>query len=101
MEMGRIPQSSLGGASAGGAITPTQPVSPENAAQQRHLIQAVKAINASELLGEHNELTFVLDRTTHRTLVRVVNKDTREVVMQIPSESVLRMAQELKPPTDN
>jgi uncharacterized FlaG/YvyC family protein len=56
----------------------------------------VKAINASELLGQQNELTFAVDRATHRTIVRVVNKDTREVVMQIPPENVLRMAADLK-----
>jgi flagellar protein FlaG len=96
MEMGSIPQSSLGAAGAGGAVPTAQPVTPENAEQRRNLIQAVKAINASELLGQQNELTFVVDRATHRTIVRVVNKDTREVVMQIPAESVLRIAADLK-----
>lgn len=96
MDMGRIPQSSSGAGSAGSAVAGSQPVTPENAEQRRNLIQAVKAINASELLGQQNELTFVVDRATHRTIVRVVNKDTREVVMQIPAESVLRMAADLK-----
>ena len=30
--------------------------------EQRNLIQAVKAVNASGMLGQDNELTFVLDR---------------------------------------
>jgi flagellar protein FlaG len=96
MDMGSIPQSSLGAGSAGSAAPTAQPVTLESAEQRRRLIQAVKAINASELLGQQNELTFAVDRATHRTIVRVVNKDTREVVMQIPPESVLRMAADLK-----
>jgi uncharacterized FlaG/YvyC family protein len=64
--------------------------------EQRTLIQAVKAVNASEMLGQDNELTFVLDRNTRRAVVRIVNKQTGEVVQQIPAEYVLRMAEELK-----
>ncbi len=68
----------------------------ETVSSQRQLIQAVKAVNGAELFGYNSELTFVFDRQTHRALVRVVNKDTREVIMQIPAENVLRMAQERK-----
>lgn len=63
---------------------------------QRTLIQAVKAVNAAELLGSDNELTFILDRQTRRAVVRIVNKQTHEVVSQIPAEYILRMAEELK-----
>jgi len=63
---------------------------------QRNLIQSVKAINASEFLGQENELTFILDRATRRVAVRLVSRKTGEVVEQIPAEYVLRMAEELK-----
>ena len=61
---------------------------------QRDLIQAVKAINSAELFGHNNELTFVFDRDSRRTLVRVVDRSTHEVVMQIPAERVIEMAKE-------
>jgi len=61
-------------------------------AQRRELIKAVKALNQTELFGENNELTFILDRNTHRPLMRLVDRKTREVIRQIPPESVLRMA---------
>jgi flagellar protein FlaG len=63
---------------------------------QRTLIQAVKAVNATEMFGQDNELTFFLDRNSRRAVVRIVNKKTREVVQQIPPEYVLRMAEEIK-----
>jgi flagellar protein FlaG len=63
---------------------------------QRTLIRAVKAVNATEMFGQDNELTFFLDRNSRRAVVRIVNKKTREVVQQIPPEYVLRMAEEIK-----
>ena len=70
--------------------TPT----PENPQEQRELIHAVKAVDAPALFGEGNELTFVRDRETGKTLARVVNSKTGDVVMQLPPEYVLEMAKE-------
>lgn len=71
-------------------------VTPERTAEQREVIQAIKAVNAAELFGENSELTFVLDRETRRPVVRIVDRQTNELIQQIPPEYVLRMAQELK-----
>ncbi len=76
------------------ATAPEVPASIQK--EQREMIRAVKAINASELFGEDNELTFVLDRETRRPLVRIVDKKTQQVVRQIPPEYALRMAEDLK-----
>jgi len=74
---------------------PADPPSARAAAPaQRELIQAVRAINAAALFGHDNELTFILDRATRRAVVRIVNRDTREVIQQIPAEYVLRLAEE-------
>jgi flagellar protein FlaG len=70
------------------------PALPAPNPEQRALIQAVKAVNATALLGEDNELSFILDRNTRQVVVRVVNRDTHEVVRQIPAEYVLRLAEE-------
>ena len=59
---------------------------------QQAVIQAVKAVNSAELFGQENEVTFVLDRASHHPVVRIVNKSTREVVAQIPSQAVLELA---------
>ena len=63
---------------------------------ERTLIHAVQAVNASEMLGQENELRFALDRRSPCPLVKIVNKRTGEVVQQIPAEYVLRMAEEMK-----
>ena len=71
-------------------------IPPEVAAEQRNLIQAVKNVNPAELFGDNTELTFVYDRDARKTLVRVINRTTKEVVRQIPAERVVEMAREAK-----
>jgi uncharacterized FlaG/YvyC family protein len=61
---------------------------------QKSLIQAVKAVNASEFFGEENEVTFIIDRATRTAVVRIVNKQTGEVVQQIPNQQILKLAEE-------
>jgi flagellar protein FlaG len=73
----------------------TQPVPTEKPAPARELIQAVQALNASEMFGHNDELTFAFDRESRRFVMRLVDRKTREVVRQIPQEYALRMAAEL------
>ena len=74
------------------AAVPTQ----EARADNRQLIQAVKALNATEMFGENSELTFVLDRETRKPLVRIIDRVTQEVIRQIPPEYAIRLAEDLK-----
>ncbi len=92
MDIGRIQPA---GTAAVGYVS-DQPGLRDTAPSQRELIQAVKALNGSELFGDNRELTFVFDRKTHRALARIVDKQTREVIVQLPPEQVLQMAQERK-----
>ncbi|PWU01367.1 MAG: hypothetical protein C5B51_22910 [Terriglobia bacterium] len=75
------------------AATPVAPL--EHSAENREVIQAVKALNATEMFGEENELVFQLDRQVHRIVVRVVNRKTQEVVSQVPPEYILRLHEDL------
>ncbi|MEO5924291.1 MAG: flagellar protein FlaG [Bryobacteraceae bacterium] len=63
---------------------------------RRALIHAVRAVNAAELYGQENELSFAFDRGSQKAVVRIVDRKTREVVQQIPTEQVLRMAEEIQ-----
>jgi flagellar protein FlaG len=65
--------------------------------ENRQVIQAARAVNASASLGE-NELTFFLDPRSRQAIIKIVNRETQEVVEQIPSEAVLRLAENLKAP---
>jgi uncharacterized FlaG/YvyC family protein len=72
------------------APVPTAPV--DRAAENRDVIQAVKALNGTEMFGQDNVLLFEKDLQTHRMVIRLVNQKTQEVVSQIPPEYVLRLA---------
>jgi flagellar protein FlaG len=65
----------------------------EQQAENRQLIQAVHAINASEMFGADSELTFFFDRRSQHAVMRLVNRKTKEIIRQIPAEHVLRMAE--------
>ena len=80
-----------------GQATATAPatVSPEIVAENRQLIQAVKAVNQAELFGNNSELRFSLDKATQRPVAKLIDRETKEVIQQIPPEYVLRMAAEL------
>jgi flagellar protein FlaG len=67
----------------------------EQISEKREIIQAVRAINGAELLGRDQELTFAVDRDTRRPVVKVVDRNTGEVLMQVPTEDVLRLARQL------
>lgn len=77
-------------------VSAPAPVAPEQLAENRDLVQAVKALNSAASFGDSNELTFLLDRNTRLPVIRVVDRKTKEVVEQIPPEYVLRLAEELR-----
>ena len=52
-------------------------------------------MNESGALGK-DQLVFMVDAKTHRPIIRVQDRETNEVVMQIPAEVVLQIAQNLK-----
>ncbi len=64
----------------------------EQAARERELRKAIRAINENAVFGPGSELRFATDRETGRRLIRIVDRTTNEVINQIPSEEVLRMA---------
>jgi uncharacterized FlaG/YvyC family protein len=88
----------IGPVSRNSALPAAAPAIPaDRAAENREVIQAVKAVNNAELFGDQNELAFQLDPKTHRMLIRVINRRTKEVVDQYPPEYILRLAEGQKP----
>jgi uncharacterized FlaG/YvyC family protein len=81
-------------------VTGASEIPTEKAAENRPIIQAVKALNATEMFGHDNQLTFQRDPESKRMVVQVINRNTHEVVSQIPPEYVLRLAEDLKPQQD-
>lgn len=91
MEIGKInPMTELP------ALSVTQPLSPQQRSEQNQLVRAVQSVNEARLLGQGRELTFSLDRETKRPVLKIVDKETNEVIRQIPPEYVLRLSDELQ-----
>jgi uncharacterized FlaG/YvyC family protein len=89
-------------ASAATANPTTKPgVNQETATARRALATAARVVNASEVLGQQNELVFSLDPTSHRIVAQIVDRETKQLVEQVPPEYILKIAQELtgKPPS--
>ncbi len=76
--------------------SPETVLTPREAAERRELVKAVRAINENRLLGEDREVTFGLDRESRRTVLRIINKETQEVIRQIPSEEALHLAESIR-----
>jgi hypothetical protein len=69
---------------------PTDVVAPAN------LIAAVQAANKSELFGQDRELSFTRDTETRRMLIQIKDRQTGEVVQQIPPKELLELVKTLR-----
>jgi uncharacterized FlaG/YvyC family protein len=67
----------------------------EDVTMVRQIITAIRGINKSEMLGQNRALAFVRDPDTQRPVIQVVDRETGEVIDQIPTEVVLQMNAEL------
>lgn len=66
----------------------------ETQQERKQLIQAVKRLNEAELWGSRKELRIYVDERTRRPAVRIVDRETQEVLQQFPPESVLSLARD-------
>lgn len=76
--------------------SPSQPEGQVQLAERRELLQSVKELEKANVAGDGNELRLALDRETKRPVVRIVNRETGELIQQFPTEEVIRLAQRLK-----
>jgi uncharacterized FlaG/YvyC family protein len=67
-----------------GMHAPAPAISSDKTSENREVVQAVKALNGSEMFGQENELRFQKDPESQRMVIRVINCKTREVVSQVP-----------------
>ena len=69
---------------------------PQSPPSDAELQAAVTQIN-QVLKAHNNSLQFEIDRASGKTIVRVIDDDTHEVVRQFPSEEVLAIARAIPP----
>jgi flagellar protein FlaG len=75
------------------ARTPAQPP-PAAAPTLGEVTDAVNAINRS-MTTQSRGIEFSIDTDSHRTIVKVVDFDTRELIRQIPTVETLEIAHAL------
>jgi flagellar protein FlaG len=90
MEIPRV--DSVGASTAVSAPTPGNPKD----VPVRDLVSAVHEINKSELMGEGRQLSFTRDPQTRRPVIQILDQNTGEVLDQIPSETLLELAQQIR-----
>ena len=74
--------------------TVSPPESPSEPVSREQLDQAVKA--TKDFVGTINSsLDFSVDEATGSVVVKVIDKDTKEVIRQFPSEEMLSIAKAL------
>ena len=76
-------------------VNATTPTADQNQSV-RPLVTAVREVNKAELLGQGRELSFRRDPDTRQPVIAILDKDTGDVIDQIPPESVLQLAEQLK-----
>ena len=76
-------------------VQPSKPPSLEIAAQNRVLSAAVKLLNDAGAAGNSHEFSIAIDPKTRQAVIRIIDQSTREVIEQLPSEYLLRVAQQI------
>lgn len=70
---------------------------PQNQVQRnRELRNLVNQLNEGLGSAQPSELRFAVDRATGRPVIKIVDRVTNETISQIPSETLLRLAEVLK-----
>lgn len=66
--------------------------------EQRRVVQAVHYLNRAQLSGEYENKSFAfsIDRGSNRTVVKVMDRESKEVLYQIPPEEFLRFAADVR-----
>ena len=89
------------------AMTGTKlPPETTQAQDQTKEVTAEKAQEVVEQLNKHaqavnRDLLFSVDDDSGRTVIKVINSDTAELVRQIPSEEVLKLSETIRETLEN
>ena len=86
--------SSAGGQSVAQSGNTLPPNAGGSAPTQDQIAQAVKAVSGAVQEVKRN-IEFSVDQDTGRTVIRVIDAKTKEVIRQFPPEELIQMAQQL------
>jgi uncharacterized FlaG/YvyC family protein len=69
---------------------------PEERARTQAIIAAVDLLNRTGVAGSGREVTYSKDSATKQRIVQIVDQQTKEVLVQWPSDYALQLAQEIQ-----
>lgn len=77
-------------------LTKTIAVAPElTQPTKQELQQAVEVVNQAAVI-EQRSLSFSIDDVSGRSIIKVVDQQTDQLIRQIPTEELLKVAQDIK-----
>ncbi|WP_215397879.1 flagellar protein FlaG [Rheinheimera oceanensis] len=76
-------------------VEPAEAVKPIAEISNTELQQAVDVVNQAVAL-EQRSLSFSIDEVSGRSVIKVIDYETDELIKQIPSEELLKVAQDIK-----
>lgn len=62
----------------------------------REKLEEISGLLNFEMKARSTNLDFQVDAATNRVVVKVINKDTGDVIREVPSEAILRVSQNIE-----
>jgi len=73
---------------------PALTTTPEARARTQAVVSAVQVLNQSGIAGAGREVTYSTDSATKHLVIQVIDKQSKQVIVQWPSDYALEMAQD-------
>jgi flagellar protein FlaG len=83
-------------ATAGAAVATAAAKQPEDQALARESLDSAVASISAFVQGVQRSLDFSVDDTSGEVVVKVTDRDSGEVIRQLPSEEALRLSEQLE-----
>ena len=62
----------------------------------REKLEEISGLLNFEMKARSTNLDFQVDAATNRVVVKVINKDTGDVIREVPSEAILKVSQNIE-----
>ena len=91
--MGQIPSNPVVSAPQVASVEAIKPLTADERSLNQSVANAVRRLNQSGAVAAGREVTFALDPKSMKTVVKVVDSQSGEVITQWPAEYALRLSE--------
>lgn len=78
-----------------GSTTGNNEFKVQNAPNAEQVTDALNVVNKAAVF-EQRSLSFMMDEASGRSIIKVIDRSTEQLIRQIPSEELLKVAQDIK-----